>query len=93
MPSKSAARELLIPPSVSLRTLRDAHGLTLPALVKRIAEQGHTVTADHLSHCEIGSRRPSSVLLHAWARALNVPPLDVRPAMDPPLTQPVRVSA
>lgn len=64
-------------PQVSIRLLRDAHGLTLPALVQRIAEHGVDVTADHLSNCELGWKRPSTPLLHAWARALGITRLDV----------------
>lgn len=65
------------PPSVGIRLLRDAHGLTIPALVERIALQGVSVTADHISNCELGWKRPSNALLHAWAKALGVTRLDV----------------
>jgi hypothetical protein len=46
-------------------------------LVEKISEHGVTVTADHLSNCELGWKRPSNALLHAWARALLVTRLDV----------------
>lgn len=64
-------------PQVGIRLLREAHGLTLPALVARIAEQGYEVTADHLSNCELGWKRPSPALLHAWAKALGILKPDV----------------
>lgn len=70
-------RERVAPPSVSLRILREAHGLTIAALAKRIEERGVKVTADHISNCELGWKRPSKQLLHAWAKALGITPLDV----------------
>jgi len=70
MPSRPVVpRERREPPRVTIRTLREAHGLTLPMLVARISEQGVGVTADHLSNCELGWKRPSNALLHAWAPA------------------------
>jgi transcriptional regulator with XRE-family HTH domain len=82
---------LVIPPQVSIRTLREAHGLTIAALAKRINDQGYEagVTADHLSNCELGRKRPSNSLLHAWARALGISRLDV--LVDDPAQE--RVSA
>lgn len=70
-------RERMTPPRVDIRRLREAHGLTIPALVERIREQGYDVTADHISNCELGWKRPSNSLLHAWAKALGLLPLDV----------------
>jgi len=75
-------RERLTPPSVSLRVLREAHGLNIPALVRRIADQGVDVTADHISNCELGWKRPSNQLLHAWAKALGISRLDIAAADD-----------
>lgn len=77
MTTAKAPREKLPPPQIGIRLLREAYGLTLPALVARIAEQGCEVTADHLSNCELGWKRPSAPLLHAWAKALGVTRLDV----------------
>lgn len=70
-------RERMTPPAVSLRTLREAHGLTIAALAKKIEERGVKVTADHISNCELGWKRPSNQLLHAWAKALGITRLDV----------------
>ncbi len=75
-------RSRVEPPKVSLRILRDAHGLTIPALVKRIEEQGIKVSADHISNCELGWKRPSNALLHAWAKALGITRLDVQVPED-----------
>jgi transcriptional regulator with XRE-family HTH domain len=75
--TSAAPRERHQPPAVGIRLLRDAHGLTIPALVERIAQQGVTVTADHISNVELGWKRPSNALLHAWARALGITRLDV----------------
>lgn len=70
-------RETRIPPQVGIRKLREAYALTIPALVERIEEHGVKVTADHISNCELGWKRPSNHLLHAWAKALGISPLDV----------------
>lgn len=78
--TSSELRQRGVPPSVSIRTLREAHGLTIPALVKRIDEQGVKVTADHISNCELGWKRPSNALLHAWAKALGITRLDISTA-------------
>lgn len=77
MTTAKAVREKLPAPQIGIRHLREAHGLTLPALAERIADQGVHVTADHLSNCEIGWKRPSTPLLHAWAKALGITRLDV----------------
>lgn len=80
--TRQAPRERFTPPSVSLRVLREAHGLNLPALARKIEEQGVSVTADHLSNCELGWKRPSNPLLHAWAKSLGIKRLDVISAED-----------
>jgi transcriptional regulator with XRE-family HTH domain len=77
MATTSTPRERRQPPCVGIRLLREAHGLTIPALVDRIAMQGVTVTADHISNVELGWKRPSNALLHAWAKALGITRLDV----------------
>lgn len=77
MQRQDAPRERVAAPSVTIRTLRQAHGLNIPMLVERIAEQGVQVTADHVSNCELGWKIPSNALVHAWARALGITALDV----------------
>lgn len=77
MTTATVIRERYSPPAVGIRTLREAHGLTIPALVERIAQQGVKVTADHISNVELGWKRPSNALLHAWAKALGITRLDV----------------
>ncbi len=62
---------------VTVRSIRRAWGLTLPALADRIADLGHSVTADGLNNVELGHRRASDPLLRAWAEALRLHPLDV----------------
>ncbi|MBF6515305.1 helix-turn-helix transcriptional regulator [Nocardia cyriacigeorgica] len=66
-----------IGPMVRLRDLRQARGLRLADLTERIAEHGIEVTVAGLSNIETGRKRASDRLLHAWARALGVDPLDV----------------
>lgn len=80
--TSSEVRERYQPPMVSVRVLREAHGLTIPALVRRIEEQGTKVSADHISNCELGWKRPSNALLHAWAKALGVTRLDIQVDSD-----------
>jgi transcriptional regulator with XRE-family HTH domain len=77
MSTPTSIRERFTPPSVNLRILREAHGLNIPALVRKIEEQGVSVTADHISNVELGWKRPSNSLLHAWAKALGITRLDV----------------
>lgn len=77
MTTAKPPRVKLPAPQVGIRLLREAHGLTLPALVERINEHGVEVTPDHLSNCELGWKRPSTPLLHAWAKALGITRLDV----------------
>lgn len=79
MATPSTPRERFEPPTVSIRLLRDAHGLTIPALAKRIEEtQGISVSPDHISNVELGWKRPSNALMTAWAKALGISRLDVR---------------
>lgn len=87
--TSAAPRERHQPPAVGIRILREAHGLTIPALVERIAAQGINVTPDHISNCELGWKRPSNALLTAWARALGIHRLDV--ATDGPDLEQVAV--
>jgi transcriptional regulator with XRE-family HTH domain len=90
MTTTASGRERHQPPAVGIRILREAHGLTIPALVDRIGLQGVTVTADHISNVELGWKRPSNALLTAWAKALGINKLDVLLAEDVPAP---RVSA
>lgn len=71
-------RKRFEPPTVSIRVLREACGLNIPALVLRIQEQGVDVTADHISNCELGWKQPSPALMHAWMKALGRHPVDAR---------------
>ncbi|MGA8330421.1 MAG: helix-turn-helix transcriptional regulator [Mycobacterium sp.] len=60
-----------------IRDLREAHGLSIPALAARIAAEGVVVHPDTISNVELGHKRPSHPLMTAWAKALDVHPLDV----------------
>lgn len=64
-------------PLIRIRDLRLAHGLSIPALVERIAAEGVVVHPDTISNVELGHKRPSNPLMTAWAKALKVHPLDV----------------
>ena len=68
---------LAIGPQIPIRELRKAHGLTLGGLADRIKALGVDVHPDTLSNVERGHKRASPPLIHAWARALSVPPLEI----------------
>lgn len=67
---------------VTLRALREAHGLTLDQLAERIAEQGVTVDRASLANVELGKRRASRRLIGAHARALRLESVDIYQAHD-----------
>lgn len=67
---------------VTLRALREAHGLTLEQLAERIAEQGVTVDKASLANVELGKRPASRRLIGAWARALRLESVDVYQSSD-----------
>ncbi|WP_405490364.1 helix-turn-helix domain-containing protein [Nocardia sp. NBC_00511] len=67
-----------IGPQIRIRTLREAHGLSVKQLIERMSAEGiGSVHADTIRNVELGHKRPSGPLLTAWARALGVSPLDV----------------
>jgi len=66
-----------IGPQVRIRELRVAYGLSVKALIERIAAEGvPDVHEDTIRNVELGHKRASRPLLTAWARALGVNPLD-----------------
>lgn len=67
---------------VTLRALREAHGLTLEQLADRIVIEGGRTTKASLSNLEVGRRKPSTRLRAAWARALKLQPVDIYQAED-----------
>jgi transcriptional regulator with XRE-family HTH domain len=68
---------------VTLRSLRQAHELTLAQLAERIAEQGVKVDEASLSNIETGRKKGSDRLMGAWARALRIGTrLDIYQAAD-----------
>lgn len=67
---------------VSLRSLREAHGLTSPQLAERIAEHGVPVDPDTLLNVELGHKKASRSLLTAWAGALGIKPVDIKQTDD-----------
>ncbi|MEU9516823.1 helix-turn-helix transcriptional regulator [Micromonospora sp. NPDC048169] len=73
-----------IGPQVRIRDLRNAHGLSVRQLAARLAEFGMPgVHEDTIRNVELGHRRASRPLITAWARALDVSPLDVwQPSPD-----------
>jgi transcriptional regulator with XRE-family HTH domain len=73
-------QQIPVPPTVPLRALREAHGLSSTQLACRIAEQGVDVHPDSLINIELGRKRGSTALMAAWARALGIKHLDIRQA-------------
>lgn len=66
------------PPKVGIRAVREAYGLSVDDLVQRIAEHGVIVgNTCTIRNVETGNKKPSIRLLHAWARALRLNPVDV----------------
>lgn len=63
---------------VSIRALRDAHGLTQTQMAERIAEHGFDITPQGVCNVETGNKRASKPLMTAWARALGIKPVDVQ---------------
>lgn len=67
-------------PQISIRDLREAHGLSVAQLAERIQKiQGadkppHT---DTIRNVELGHKKASTPLITAWAKALGLNPLDV----------------
>lgn len=64
-------------PKVSIRDLREAHGLSVADLVERIEAQGVKVHPDTIRNVELGHKRASKPLMTAWAKALDLTSLDV----------------
>lgn len=66
-------------PQIRIRALREAHGLSVAALIDRINEQGGPkgVHPDTIRNVELGYKRASKPLMTAWAKALGLSPLDV----------------
>lgn len=65
-------------PLVSIRTLREAHGLTQRELAERITERrGRPTDVSTISNVESGNKPASKQLMAAWAQALGLHPLDV----------------
>ena len=86
MTTNGKVRERRNPPMVSIRLLREAHGLSQAGLADRIEPHlGKRPDPDTISNVENGWKRPSPQLMHAWAKALKISPLDV--FTDEPETQ------
>lgn len=66
-------------PQVSIRELREAHGITVNALVERIKEQGYdgNLHPDTIRNVELGHKRASKPLMVMWCKALGLLPMDV----------------
>jgi transcriptional regulator with XRE-family HTH domain len=85
-------------PMVRIKEVRAAHNLTLVQLSERIREQGVEISESGISNVENGNKRPSDRLLTAWARALDLEPLDVwqgplRPPVQPGTPRPAKAMA
>lgn len=72
-------RATLIGPQVRIRDYREALGLSVSDLVKRIVDTGYAenLHPDTIRNVELGHKRASKPLMTAWAKALGLTPLDV----------------
>lgn len=68
-----------IGPQVSIRALREAHGISVQSLIERIeqADGPQGTHPDTIRNVELGYKRASKPLMAAWARALGLTALDV----------------
>lgn len=57
----------------AIRAIRTRSGLSIPALVTLMADNGHTIHPDSLSNIERGHRNASETAAEAIAKALKVP--------------------
>lgn len=67
-----------IPAHITLRSLRQARGLSSTALAERLADRGVTVDPDHILAVELGHKNAGNPLRVAWADELGVNPRDIR---------------
>ncbi|MGC5027404.1 helix-turn-helix domain-containing protein [Tsukamurella sp. DT100] len=64
-------------PQIRIRDFREGLGLSVAALVERIAEQGVEVHPDTIRNVELGHKKASRPLMTAWSKALGLTPLNV----------------
>lgn len=94
MPSKIAAtrrykpeRQPKTPPHVSLKALREALGLSLPDVARRIADiTGTEPSKGTLSAIENGQRGAGLTMLAALERAYNITPGSITTTYKPRVT-------
>lgn len=68
----------LIPAHVTLRSLRQARGLTGAQLAERLQDRGVTVETNHIYDVEVGRIGLSLELRLAWAGELGIGHRDIR---------------
>jgi len=71
---------------VRIKEVRLNAGLTMKQLADRIGEHGVAISEGGVSNVENGNKKASDRLLIAWAKALNLEPLNV---WHGPLRKPV----
>lgn len=76
-------REAVTPPHAPLRAIRISHGLTMDAVLDRMAEEGVTLSRGSLSAIESGQRGASIDTLDALALALGMAKGDLTVAYEP----------
>jgi transcriptional regulator with XRE-family HTH domain len=62
---------------VTLRSLREARGLTAIQLAERLRERGVKIDHNHIYSVELGFKRAGNPLRVAWAAELGVNPRDI----------------
>lgn len=66
-----------IPPLVTVRTLREALGLTSPQVAERMGDYGVDYHADSVLNVERGLRGAGAPALGAFALACGIKPVDI----------------
>ncbi len=67
-----------LPPLVGIRAVREAQKMSVTVLMERIREQGYDIKdSSTVRNVELGHKKASRGLMHCWAKALDLDPMDV----------------
>lgn len=67
-----------LPPLVGIRTVREAQKMSVAELMDGIRAQGFDIKdPSTVRNIELGHKKASRGLMHCWAKALGLDPMDV----------------
>lgn len=67
-----------LPPLVGIREVRKAQKMSVAELMDRIREHGYDIKdSSTVRNIELGHKKASRGLMHCWAKALGLNPMDV----------------